>query len=148
MGPSSCVGISGNEQADAAAKEASSLGHSETVNIPHGDFKPMIHNFMYEKWQNYWSGLSTNAKLRNIKPLVRRWSSSCKLSRRSSIILTRLRIGHSHLTYRYLMASGEERQAPLCHTCHCILTIQHILVDCAGFSVQRRDNSLDGRSIQ
>ena len=142
------VGIEGNERADAAAKEASRLDRCDALKAPHGDFKVIIRCFMRNRWQEHWNGLTTNGKMRAIRTTVQPWRSSCHPNRRASIILTRLRIGHSYLTHRYLMTSGEERQAPRCLTCHCDLTVKHILVDCGDFNAQRILNSLDGRSIQ
>ena len=46
------------------------------------------------------------------------------------------------------MASGVERRAPFCNTCQSDLTVEHILVDCSNFIVERRCNNLDGRTIQ
>ena len=142
------VGIVGNERADVAAKEASRLAHVEKPKIPHAEYRAIISSFIKNRWQEHWSALTSNSKLKAVKPIVELWQSSYQSNRRNGIILTRLRTGHSHLTHRYLMASGEERQAPLCRTCNCFLTIKHILIDCADFNVNRRDNSLNGRSIQ
>ena len=46
-----------------------------------------------------------NFKLKSIRPCVLPWSH-CRVDRRSSIVLTRLRNGHSYLTHKYLMAGG------------------------------------------
>ena len=142
------VGIDGNERADAAAKEAARIGHSHGVNIPHDDYRGIIRSFTRNKWQEHWNQLTTDRKLKAIRPLVKPWQSSCYPDRRMSIILTRLRIGHTHLTHRHLMASGEERRVPHCNHCQANLTVKHILVDCVHFNSERRSNSLDGRSIQ
>ena len=107
------VGIGGNERADAAAKSAAMRAHPTNVKIPHLDFKSKINLYIMGKWQDYWSNLQSNFKLKSIRPLVSPWGSSCYLDRRSSVVITRLRIGHTYLTHRYLMASGAERQVPL-----------------------------------
>jgi len=46
------------------------------------------------------------------------------LSRHDSVLINRLRIGHSHLTHSYLL-SGDEQ--PECDAC---LTVKHILIEC------------------
>ena len=142
------VGIDGNEQADAAAKEAARFGRSQCINVPHTDYRGIIRSYTRSKWQEHWNALTTNQKLKAIRQSVNPWQSSCHPCRRTSIILTRLRIGHTRLTHRHLMGSGEERQAPQCNSCQTELTVKHILVDCAHFNSERRLNSLDGRSIQ
>ena len=70
------------------------------------------------------------------------------MNRRFSIILTRLRIGYANYTHKYLMASGAERQVPLCSTCHVELTVKHILVRCPFYENQRRVNFLFNKSLQ
>ena len=84
--------------------------------VPLSDFRSFIKFYCRDLWQDHWSNLSNNFKLKSIRPSVLPWSH-CRVDRRSSIVLTRLRIGHSYLTHKYLMASGEERRVPLCSTC-------------------------------
>ena len=45
------------------------------------------------------------------------------------------------------MASGAERQAPLCSSCHVALTVEHILVQCPVFERKRILNLLSGKSL-
>ena len=63
------------------------------------------------------------------------------------MVLTRLRIGHTRLTHGFLMASGDERQVPFCHSCQTFITVQHILADCINFSLERRRCRLTGKSL-
>ena len=49
------------------------------------------------------------------------------LSRHDTILLNRLRIGHTRLTHSFLL-SGDD--LPECGTCQCPLTVKHILVEC------------------
>jgi len=48
------------------------------------------------------------------------------LSRRDTVLLNRLRIGHTRLTHSFLL-SGD---LPECGICQCPLTVKHILVEC------------------
>ena len=141
------VNVEGNEKADKGAKEAIGELHPCNLNIPFGDFREMIHKYVMNKWQIRWSNLRTNQKLKGIKPLIKKWESSNHSNRRTSIIMTRLRIGHTHLTDSYRMSRGEERRPPYCQTCRCDLTVKHILIECALFNQVRRANSLQGRSM-
>ena len=140
------VGIVGNERADVAAKAATRLTHISNMNIPVSDFRSIIRFYCRDQWQDHWSNLMNNFKLKSIRPSVFPWTHFVR-DRRSSIVLTRLRIGHAYITHRYLMASGAERQAPLCSTCHVELTIKHILVQCPSYVNQRRDNFLLNKSL-
>ena len=107
------------------------------ISIPHSDLKGKIRSFSNSLWQNRWSSLTNNAKLRSIRPNIFPWISSCHPNRRHDIIMTRLRIGHTYLTNSYLLKSGEEREVPKCEFCRCTLTVNHILAECNGFSRER-----------
>jgi len=60
-------------------------------------------------------------------PTVGDYKQKTCLSRRDSVLLNRLRIGHTRLTHSFLL-SGDD--LPKCGTCQCPLTVKHILVDC------------------
>jgi len=49
------------------------------------------------------------------------------MSRCHSVLLNRLRIGHSRLNHSYLL-SGDD--PPTCQSCEIPLTVKHILVEC------------------
>ena len=142
------VGIVGNEAADKASKSAAAgLQQTSAVSIPHGDFKEIIRTHVKKSWQQRWSSLTDNAKLKGIHPQIRNWDSSNCPNRRDGIILTRLRIGHTRLTHGFLMTSGDERQVPFCHTCQSTVTVQHILMNCLNFSRERGRCGLSGKSM-
>ena len=62
------VGIQGNTKADEAAKLATNNVDSLAVVMHSYDFKPLIKNFVFQRWQTKWS--QTNCYLRGIKPLI------------------------------------------------------------------------------
>ena len=141
------VGVIGNERADQAAKEAMRLLYPSLISVPYSDFRSAIHFYIKDKWQASWSSLTDNLKLKSIHPSIEKWQSLGITDRRTSILLTRMRIGHTHATHSYLMKSGDERQAPLCNSCRVGLTIEHILTACPAFDSERRADSLHGRSM-
>ena len=51
------------------------------------------------------------------------------------MVLTRLRIGHSALTHRYILSQDDK---PFCVSCNTDLTIKHILVNCTEFNDTRK----------
>ncbi|XP_076046503.1 uncharacterized protein LOC143028389 [Oratosquilla oratoria] len=135
------TGVMGNETADKASKSAvADLQPTTAVHIPHGDLKEIIHTHIQNKWQHRWSTLTDNLKLKKIRPFIKKWESSNCPNRRNSIILTRLRIGHTHLTHSFLMTGGDERQVPFCRTCQAHITVQHFLTECICFQRERRAN--------
>ena len=144
------VGIRGNEKADEAAKEAVRIGSVLNTNVPLDDFRRKVRAFISNRWHDHWSNLSSNTKLRAICPSVFPCWSSLFITRdrRESIVSTRLRIGHCHLTHKYLLCSGDDRHVPVCDICNTDLTVYHVLVDCRKYLNERRTNNLNGRSIQ
>ena len=141
------VGICGNERADAAAKSASRRNVISNTKIPWQDFKNKIHTYKKRRWQDHWSTTGGNLKLKEIKQTVSASRATYYLNRRSAIVINRLRIGHTRLTHKYLMASGAERRVPLCPTCQVVLSVKHFLIECPAFRHQRRVFSLEGKSL-
>jgi len=56
------------------------------------------------------------------------------MSRYDSVLLNRLRIGHSRLTHSYLLYGDGP---PACQTCGIQLTEKHILVECSHLQAIR-----------
>ena len=129
------IGISGNEEANKAAKDALSqeILHFK---VPFNDFKPLINNFIRNVWQQSWSDpANQNNKLFTTKPSLGEWLLGLQTNRREKIILARLRIGHTYVTHSYLLKGEEE---PKCTACNESLTVKHILVDCVDHAPSRQ----------
>ena len=122
------VGIPGNEYADMAAKEASTLPPTP-VPLPNTDYIPFLRMETRRRWQQQWDTLNTPNKLKEIKNDVREWESSHHETRRTEVALTRLRIGHTHMTHAHLM-TRPQGPIPQCELCGATLTVKHVLVDC------------------
>ncbi|GFU15215.1 RNase H domain-containing protein [Trichonephila clavipes] len=122
------VGIIGNEQADSAAKSATT--HLPLA-VPLSDMKRVILHHIFQIWQESWSQQLDN-KLHSVKPVIGAWP--VMPMRRTDVKLTRLRIGHTRFTHRHLLF-GE--RAPECPSCHVSYTVHHILIDCPVFNNYR-----------
>ena len=93
--PGHC-GVVGNEQADDAARGAAvAPDPAEQRPLPYKDFFPAIKRAVRSKWSLEWSEVPMRNKLRTIKDAPTPWVSSSNRSRRTEIILCRLRIGHT-----------------------------------------------------
>ena len=129
------IGISGNEEADKAAKDALSL-EILPYKVPFNDFKPIIKKFIQNVWQQSWNDpANRNNKLFATKPGLGEWLPGLRINRREEIILARLCIGHSYITHSYLLKGEEE---PQCIPCNAPLTIKHVLVDCVDLAPTRQ----------
>ncbi|GFU46495.1 probable RNA-directed DNA polymerase from transposon X-element [Trichonephila clavipes] len=122
------VGIIGNEQADNAAKSATT--HLPLA-VPRSDMKRVIMHHIFKIWQESWSQQLDN-KLHSVKPVIGAWP--VMPMRRTDVKLTHLRIGHTRFTHRHLLF-GEH--APECPSCLVSYTVHHILIDCPVFNHHR-----------
>ena len=95
------VNIPGNERSDAAAKSALSLPITG-MKLPGCDLIPRVSNYCLREWQQSWSNCVNN-KLYAIYQTVGSVVHNKGLSRHESVIINRLRIGHTRLTHSYLL---------------------------------------------
>ena len=49
-------------------------------------------------------------------------------TRKENTVLNRLHIGHSYLTHSFILTKEE---APVCGACNTVITVKHILIECA-----------------
>ena len=128
------IDITGNELADELAKLALSSEKISKIKLPHTDIKHAIKQYTQSIWQEDWNKQEYN-KLHSIKPKLQP-RKPLHLSRRDSVVLTRLKIGHTPLTHQFLLTQEEK---PFCVSCQKDFTIRHILTDCAEFNEIRSD---------
>ncbi|XP_067141009.1 uncharacterized protein, partial [Centruroides vittatus] len=84
---------------------------------------PGVKKRLEERWQNVWN-VQVHNKLHEIKPVIENWTQKKPYDRRSEVILTRLRIGHTRLTHQYLLKGDDQ---PVCQYCNCNVSVKHIL---------------------
>lgn len=130
------ISILENEIVDQAAKEATLL--TSNANIPSDDFVNHFNDLVKSEQDLLWQN-TLNNKLRLCKPSTCKFKEFSSLSKREQIILTRLRIGHTHLTHSFLMTRDDP---PQCQTCNCQLSIHHILLHCTEYTQQRTISGL------
>ncbi|KAJ4440717.1 hypothetical protein ANN_08865 [Periplaneta americana] len=128
------VGIAGNETADAAARAGAQDGSLVYWRERWQDIRNYLKFKIWWQWEGEWSAQEGN-RLRNIKNTVRVWDSSTRASRHEEVLLTRLRIGHCHLTHGHLLR-GEPQ--PECDMCHVPLTVEHFLLRCRKYDHARK----------
>ena len=58
-------------------------------------------------------------------PYSSKWPAGYRRNRKEEVIISRLRIGHTHITHSQLL-KGED--SPVCLTCKVPLTVKHITV--------------------
>jgi len=70
------------------------------------DMYPRITKLIFDEWQEVWNCCAGN-KLHAVRPTVGDYKQKTCLSRRDSVLLNRLRIGHTRLTHSFLL-SGDQ----------------------------------------
>lgn len=119
------VGITGNERADATAKNALQNDEIHDVLVPHSDYRPLTRSYVTDLWRSDWARETQNklyqagAQVNETRPTL--------ANLRDETVLTRLRIGHCYITHSYLLR-GEP--PPRCTFCNRTLSIHHILLAC------------------
>ena len=124
------MGIKGNEAADAAAKAALQEIIDDAIKIPYSDIKHKTSAYFKQLFQTHWNNVPFN-KLQSIKDHIGTTVLKNITSRRDEVVLHRARIGHTHLTHCYLL---NKENAPECTHCQCLLTVEHILLQCQFFN--------------
>ena len=124
------VGISGNEQADRLAKEATKSELCMASPMLRSDAMSKVKMKTKQIWQQRW--VNSSGKLREITSDLSPLPDSHCSSRYWERTLARLRLGHTRLTHGHLM---DRREAPTCEECTEmeLLTVKHILVECVGY---------------
>ena len=130
------MGVPLNEAADDAARQAAqSNAEPIQLSVPYKDLYTAIKSSVKSSWQEEWSNTHCN-KLRSIKDSIVASPESADHNRKSSIIITRLCIGHTRLTHQHLM---ERRPAPHCPFCaNDTFTVEHLLAVCPQLTVSRQ----------
>lgn len=131
------VGIKGNEIADQTAKDAAISEELEVTSIYiHTDIKSHLKQLIIHQWQRSWQDSDTH--LKQIKPSVVE-HLLLPGTRKTQVILSRLRLGHTRLTHGHLM-SGQD--PPQCELCQCRLTVKHLICECRKFHQERSANRI------
>lgn len=126
-------GISGNEKADELANKARENNTIDnSFNVPK-NFKSKLIALLWQTWEVEWRSLSQN-KLQHILNVPKLSKFEENISRKDSVVITRLRIGHTLLTHKYLY---DRVSPPACDVCHCQLSISHIFNSCLKYRAIR-----------
>jgi hypothetical protein len=82
------MGITGNERADEAVKDALDQNVETTTNVVKFDYCKWLKEKSRQRWQNEWR--STTSSMVTIKPHVDRYKSAKGLPRRQQVAVSRL----------------------------------------------------------
>ena len=129
--------ITGNEDADRAAKDALSKAQPTHFELPCTDVFMKIQPFVSSLWQKRWDKEVGN-KSHTIMPQIDdKYYSGCR-NRKDEVIINHLRTGHTRLTHSFRMENIPH--PPLGDHCEGDheLTVKHILIECNFLKIIRR----------
>jgi len=126
------AGVSGNERVDNIAKE--SLGREVDVHLLLGrvELREKIKESLIKEWQRGWEKEIRGRHYFSIQPEVRKRCSCNFLSRRDSVKMCRLRLGHCGLNYSLHIVG--KHVSGLCE-CGSLETVGHVFLECCLFFV-------------
>ena len=126
-------GIYQNEQADIAARESTLMFPLPQLSSAKIDARNQLHSHFNSVWHQRWTQLHTDNKLRALYPTVPT-PLPLDLPRKTQVLLTRLRLGHTKITHSYLM---DKTPPSLCPCSNTPISVKHFLTDCPSLQVLR-----------
>ena len=112
--------------------------------MPSSDLKPLTAKYVYKIWQKEWDEtvLVSNTFHEILPKLPDKLLSICN-TRKEDTILRRLYIGHSCLTHSFIL---RKKEASACVACNTVITVKHILIECADL-LEIRKKYFEDRSL-
>ena len=126
------MGITGNEKADALAKQSLQLPNVNPIPKSCRELKVSNGQSYRDEWQREWSSLTT--KLIYFKPKLSPTTYADK-PRNIQLPLTRIRLRTTALTHGHLFKGLQPKQ---CDYCQERLTLQHLIIECPAYEDPRR----------
>ena len=118
-------------------RPAASNSAEQPVELPRSDMKSSIKRYTTEQWLLSWRSMDPlSNKYRSVSNSIRPFDDVNCPDRLWSVILCRLRLGHTQLTHGYLLS-----YYPLPHCMDCIvpLSVHHFIIECPSYSDERRN---------
>lgn len=129
------AGVRGNEQVDLIAKESLRREIDIHVSLGRVELREIIKEGLTKEWQRGWEMEVRGRHYFSIQSEVRKICFCTSLSRRDSVKLCRLRLGHCGLN-DYLCIVGKHVSG-LCE-CGSNETVKHVFLECKKYRVERK----------
>jgi len=136
------VGVRGNEEADAAAKEGLNLRNvNSTDYIEYSEMYSVIRKYSLQKWQKTYDDSTEGSFFKKIEPTVSTKVKYADTPRGREVQITRLRLGRV-ITNDRLMTMKRHADGT-CDRCKTPDSIQHLLLECTrkNISTRLKENS-------
>ena len=132
------TGLTGNECADRLAKQAHSLVEETHCPLGKEDVKRIVKKAKNRAWQTKYDldKEEHDLHIASIKPTIGHWTWASFKHRAVETAVARLRIGHTELNGNLFRFNQMDN--PNCTRCQTPETIEHYLLTCRRYSLQRR----------
>jgi RNase H len=137
------VGIAGNDKADSLAKNSLTLHPKKWLTKT--DALKYCNRKIWQKFQSLWDEEKPENLLKKIKPQITNKKTLNSLNRRDQMIITRLRIGHTRATHKYLFKTDKIKEKCNCNN---DLTVDHILNNCKIFEKSRKKFKINVNTLK
>ena len=125
------VGISGNSQADEAAKSATNnTNNIRQVKIHYYDIKSLIRMLILQRRQVEWH--NTHCWLQRLKPILLDWKSVYREVRKEEVILGRLHTGKTLFMIKHHISPNTP--IDFCQSCNRRNNIYHLILSCPQYN--------------
>ena len=132
------VGIRRNQAADRASRGALDKERIDEL-VPFSDLTPLTAKYIYQVRQEKWvEAIIVSNKFHEILPKLSDKLMSFWKTWKEDTVLNRQRINHSYSTHSFIL---KKEDIPTCVACNIIITIKHILIECADLVDVRKNNS-------
>ncbi|XP_055499259.1 uncharacterized protein LOC129701820 isoform X1 [Leucoraja erinacea] len=139
------IGVLGNEKVDKLAKEAVKKRNIDVnLQLSKSEGKHIVWKKINQEWQQYWE---QETKGRRLYSLQNRVGITARRggNRREQVVLTRLRIGHTHLNSTLKILG--KHPTGLREECHQPETVEHALIACRRYETERGLMIIEMRKI-
>lgn len=134
------IDLLGNEEADAAAKQAINTDVTQFIKLTNDDLRNLAKKLFELEWQKQYEEISVTKGNFHFKvaPKIsnKPWFAGLNLEAREIRVLTRLRTNHGMCKYRKFIYKLEESNE--CDVCDEIENLDHLMIDCQKFNIERR----------
>jgi hypothetical protein len=126
------AGIDGNEKADEEAKEALRQCLPPQSMMVAADM-------IEQAWQQ------SNSPMTRFKKTIERWKPNVNLNRHQQVVLSRMRMCHTHFTHSHHMT---RERSPMCDQCNTTTKVAHFLLECTKFQSERIKLKIDETCLE
>jgi hypothetical protein len=92
-----------------------------------------------EAWQQ------SDSPMTRFKKTIERWKPNVNFNRNPQVVLSRMRMCHTHFTHSHHMT---RKRSSMCDQCNTTTTVAHFLLECTKFQSERIKHKIDKTCLE